>query len=168
RRGELEITDAIQWLIDHQDTVLPHVITGWWKDTGKLSDMLEANRIMLDDLAGTKIEGKIEGRTEIQGRVHVGSGSVLKDCTIRGPVVVGDGCRLERTFVGPYTSIGPGVSITGTEIEHSIVLSGSTIADLSGRIEDSLLGRNVEVRRTERFPRAYRLMLGDSSQVEIP
>ncbi len=167
-RGELEITDAISHLIDERMTVLPHVITGWWKDTGKLSDMLEANRIMLDDLAGSAVEGNLLGDTQIQGRVVVGRGTVIENCTIRGPVVIGEDCRLARTFVGPYTSIGPSVTITGTEIEHSIVLAGSTIEELGGRIEGSLLGKNVEVRRHQALPRAYHLMLGDNSQVGIP
>jgi glucose-1-phosphate thymidylyltransferase len=167
-RGELEITDAIQYLVDDRKRVLPHVITGWWKDTGKLEDMLEANRIMLDDIADSDVQGQLEGKTQIQGRVIVSPGAKLIDCTIRGPVVIGENCRLERTFVGPYTSIGPDVTITGTEIEHSIVLAGSRIQDLDGRIVDSLLGKNVEVGRASDLPRAYRLMLGDNSQITIP
>ncbi|MBM3267174.1 MAG: glucose-1-phosphate thymidylyltransferase [Candidatus Sericytochromatia bacterium] len=168
RRGELEITDAIQYLVDDAKRVLPHVITGWWKDTGKLADMLEANRIMLDDIKDADVQGRLEGGTQIQGRVVVAPGSHLVDCTVRGPVVIGENCRLERTFVGPYTSIGPDVTITGTEIEHSIVLSGSRIQDPGARIVDSLLGKNVEVGRSSDLPRAFRLMLGDSSQVTIP
>jgi glucose-1-phosphate thymidylyltransferase len=167
-RGELEITDAIQYLVDQKKRVLPHVITGWWKDTGKLSDMLEANRIMLDDIVDADVRGVVEGNTQIQGRVVVSEGTRLKDCTIRGPVVIGERCKLENTFVGPYTSIGPDVTITGTEIEHSIVLSGSTIRDLDGRIVDSLLGKNVEVSHFGDHPKAYRLMLGDNSVVSIP
>lgn len=167
-RGELEITDAIQYLIDQRKTVLPHVITGWWKDTGKLADMLEANRIMLDDLAEADIQGELAGNTQIQGRVVVARGAKLVDCTVRGPAIIGEGSHLERAFVGPYTSIGPGVTLTGTEIEHSIVLSGCTIRDLDGRIVDSLLGKNVEVTRFGDHPKAYRLMLGDNSLVSIP
>ena len=167
-RGELEITDAIQYLIDQQKTVLPHVITGWWKDTGKLADMLEANRIMLDDISDSDIRGDILGKTQIQGRVVVAAGARLVDCTVRGPAIIGEGCLLERTFIGPYTSIGPEVTITDTEIEHSIVLAGCTIRDLDGRIVDSLLGKNVEVTRFGDHPKAYRLMLGDNSVVSIP
>lgn len=168
-RGELEITDAIQYLIDQHKTVLPHVIKGWWKDTGKLADMLEANRIMLDDIEDQHIMGEILGSTQIQGRVVVAPGARLVDCTVRGPAIIGENSHLERTFVGPYTSIGPDVTIAGTEIEHSIVLAGSKIRELDGRIVDSLLGKNVEVvSRFGELPKAYRLMLGDNSLVSIP
>ncbi|MEB3299789.1 MAG: glucose-1-phosphate thymidylyltransferase [Candidatus Sericytochromatia bacterium] len=166
-RGELEITDAIQHMIDHDRRVMPHVITGWWKDTGKLADMLEANRIMLDDLE-TSLEGRLEGSSQVQGRVAIAEGAVLVDTVVRGPAVIGPGARLERTFVGPYTSIGPEVTITGSEIEHSIVLAGSRITELDGRITDSLLGKDVEVVRSNQRPRAYRLMIGDHGRIELP
>lgn len=166
-RGELEITDAIQYLIDQKKRVLPHVIKGWWKDTGRLADMLEANRIMLDDIEAD-VQGELLGTTQVQGRVVVGKGAKLVDCIVRGPVVIGEDCVLERSFVGPYTSIGPQVKLSGAEIEHSIVLAGCTIRELDGRIVDSLLGKNVEVSRDARPPRAYRLMLGDNSQIGLP
>ena len=166
-RGELEITDAIQYLIDHQHRVMPHVIKGWWKDTGKLSDMLEANRIMLDDL-DSRVEGRLEGNSQVQGRVVIAPDAVLVDTVVRGPAIIGHGARLERTFVGPYTSIGPDVTITGSEIEHSIVLAGSRITNLDGRITDSLLGKDVEICRSDRTPRAHRLMIGDHGRVELP
>lgn len=165
-RGELEITDAIQYLIDQGQQVLPHVITGWWKDTGKLSDMLEANRIMLDDLA-TDIQGELVGDCQIQGRVVLAKGARLENCIVRGPAIIGEGCKLSHTFVGPYTAIDRDVTITNAEVEHSIILAGSSITDLNGRIVDSLLGKNVEVTRSEQKPKAYRLMLGDNSQVSI-
>ena len=165
-RGELEITDAIQWLIDQGRTVRPHVIKGWWKDTGKLSDMLEANRIMLDDLE-TRIEGELVGHCQIQGRVVIEAGARLENCTVRGPAIIGPGCHLEQTFVGPYTALDQNVTVTHAEIEHSIVLAGSSIKNFHGRIVDSLLGKNVEVTRSESLPKAHRLMLGDNSQVSI-
>lgn len=165
-RGELEITDAIQYLIDQGEAVLPHVITGWWKDTGKLSDMLEANRIMLDDIE-SDVRGELVGDCQIQGRVVIAKGARLENCVVRGPAVIGEGCKLTNTFVGPYTAIDHDVTITHAEIEHSIILSGSSITDINGRIVDSLLGKNVEVTRGELMPKAYRLMLGDNSQFSI-
>lgn len=166
-RGELEITDAIQWLIDQGYRVNPHLVTGWWKDTGKLSDMLEANRIMLDDLKDSVIEGELVGDCQIQGRVVVSKGARLENCIVRGPAVIGENCRLTNTYVGPYTAINRDVTITNAEIEHSIILEGSSILDINGRITDSLLGKNVEVTRGEIKPKAYRLMLGDNSQFSI-
>ncbi|HEY9855068.1 MAG TPA: glucose-1-phosphate thymidylyltransferase [Stenomitos sp.] len=165
-RGELEITDAIQYLIDQGSEVRPHVITGWWKDTGKLSDMLEANRIMLDDIE-SDVQGELVGDCQIQGRVVIAPGARLENCIVRGPAIIGPNCRLTNTFVGPYTAIDHDVTITHAEIEHSIILSGSSITDINGRIVDSLLGKNVEVTRGEMKPKAYRLMLGDNSQFSI-
>lgn len=164
-RGELEITDAIQYLIDQRHDVRPHVITGWWKDTGKLSDMLEANRIMLDDLA-TDVRGELVD-CQIQGRVAIAEGARLERCIVRGPAVIGANCQLTDTFVGPFTSIDRDTVIRKAEIEHSIVLAGSKILDFDGRIVDSLIGKNVEVTRSHDRPRAYRLMVGDNSQVSV-
>ncbi|HEY9897905.1 MAG TPA: glucose-1-phosphate thymidylyltransferase [Pantanalinema sp.] len=165
-RGELEITDAIQYLIDQGQQVLPHVISGWWKDTGKLTDMLEANRIMLDDLV-SDVQGELVGNCQIQGRVVIAPGARLENCVVRGPAIIGEGCKLTNTFIGPYTSIDENVTITSAEVEHSIILSGSSILDINGRIVDSLLGKNVEVTRGELKPKAYRLMVGDNSQFSI-
>lgn len=165
-RGELEITDAIQYLIDQGQQVLPHVISGWWKDTGKLLDMLEANRIMLDDLQ-SDVQGELVGDCQIQGRVVVAPGARLENCVVRGPAIIGANCKLTNTFVGPYTAIDHDVTISNAEIEHSIILAGSSILDINGRIVDSLLGKNVEVTRGDLKPKAYRLMLGDNSQFSI-
>jgi glucose-1-phosphate thymidylyltransferase len=165
-RGELEITDAIQWLIDHGKVVDPHVIDGWWKDTGRLDDMLEANRIMLETLE-SRVEGRVDSDSKIHGTVVVESGAEIINSTIRGPAIIGEGTRIEDSFVGPYTSIYFGVTIAHSEIEHSIVLENSTIADIPGRIEDSLIGQNVEVTRSPLKPNAYRFMLGDNSRVGI-
>lgn len=164
-RGELEITDAIQYLIDQKQDVRPHVITGWWKDTGRLDDMLEANRIMLDDL-DTDLAG-IMTDCQIQGRVAIARGATLEHCTVRGPAIIGENCKLSHTFVGPYTAIDRDVVISHAEIEHSIVLAGSKILNFEGRLVDSLLGKNVEVTRSLERPRAYRLMVGDNSQVSV-
>ena len=165
-RGELEITDAIQWLIDQGLTVDPHVIDGWWKDTGRLDDMLEANRIMLETLE-QRVEGHVDGKSEVLGKVVVEEGAEIINSTIRGPAIIGQRTRVVNSFIGPFTSVYFEVSIEGSQIEHSIVLEKSTIRDIPGRIEDSLIGQNVEVVRSPLKPTAYRFMLGDNSRVGI-
>jgi glucose-1-phosphate thymidylyltransferase len=165
-RGELEITDAIQYLIDKGYTVSPHVVTGWWKDTGKLEDMLEANRLILDTLE-RRIEGEVRGRSQVDGKVVIESGALVEDSVIRGPVVIGRGARVLRAYVGPFTSIDAEVTVRDSEIEHSIVLEGSVIEDLQTRLEDSLIGRNCRIHRSLIMPRALRFMIGDNSEVGI-
>jgi glucose-1-phosphate thymidylyltransferase len=164
-RGELEITDAIQHLIDQGLTVRPHVIEGWWKDTGKLEDLLEANRIILDSVE-TRIEGVVQD-SEVIGKVVVEAEAKVVTSHIRGPAIIGRGALLENAYIGPFTAIGDGVTVRASEVEHSIVLEGSAITDVAGRIENSLIGRNVTVYRAETKPRAYNLMLGDRSQVGL-
>ncbi len=164
-RGELEITDAIQHLVDSGRRVEPHIVRGWWKDTGRLEDMLEANRLILDNLVA-RVEGELVD-SQVDGRVVVEPGARLERTTVRGPAVIGAGAVLEDCYVGPYTAIGEGCRITHAEVEHSILLSGCTVCDLDGRMESSLLGRNVTVRRGERQPRAYRFMVGDNSDISI-
>jgi glucose-1-phosphate thymidylyltransferase len=166
-RGELEITDAIQDLIDRGLDVHPHTVRGWWKDTGKLEDMLEANRIVLETLDARRGSTLGAGGV-VEGRVAVGAGVEIVDSLVRGPVVIGDGARLARAFVGPYTSIGEGCVLAGCEIENSIVLAGSEIRDISGRIDGSLIGRNVKIARSDGRPKGYRFMVGDNSEVGIP
>jgi glucose-1-phosphate thymidylyltransferase len=165
-RGELEITDAIQYLIDKGYTVSPHVVSGWWKDTGKIEDMLEANRLILDTLE-RRIEGEILGKSQIDGKVVVEKGAVVEDSVVRGPVIIGAGARIVRAYVGPFTSIDTGVTIRDSEIEHSIVLGGSEVLDLQVRVEDSLIGRNCHIHRRLIMPRALRFMMGDNSEVGI-
>ena len=140
-RGELEITDAIQWLVDSGRGVDPHVVHGWWKDTGQVQDMLEANRLILDDLAERDEGELVDSRTE--GRVAIEPGATLTRSTVRGPAIIGAGSQITDAYIGPYTAIGEGVVIEGAELEHSIVLAGSEIRDLDYRIEASLIGRNV-------------------------
>ncbi len=164
-RGELEITDAIQWLIDQGRTVRPSVISGWWKDTGKLEDMLEANRIILDALE-PRVEGIIE-RSELVGKVVVESGAKVVESMIRGPAIIGRGATIEHAYVGPFTSIGDGVVVRSSEIEHSIVLEGSSLTDVGSRIESSLIGRNVSIYRSDTKPKSYKLMIGDRSDVGL-
>jgi glucose-1-phosphate thymidylyltransferase len=165
-RGELEITDAIQYLIDKGYTVSPHIVSGWWKDTGKIEDMLEANRLILDTLE-RRIEGEVLGTSQLDGKVVVEKGAVVEDSVIRGPVVIGRGARIVRAYVGPFTSIDAGVTVRDSEIEHSIVLEGSVIEDLKARVEDSLIGRNCRIHRSPIMPRALRFMIGDNSEVGI-
>lgn len=165
-RGELEITDAIQWLIDHDRPVRPQIITGWWKDTGKKSDMLEANRMVLDDLQ-SRIDGQVEGDSEIEGRVSLAATAVVRNSIVRGPVVIGEGAVIEDAFIGPYTAIGDRVVVRGSEVQHSILLDGAQILDIGSRVEDSLIGRDVTVRRGRSKPHGHKLMLGDQSQIEL-
>jgi len=165
-RGELEITDAIQHLVDQGLRVEPHVVRGWWKDTGRLEDMLAANRLVLDT-----IEGKLDGElidSQIDGRVVVERGARLERSAVRGPAIIGAGARLTDCYVGPYTAIGENCTIENSEVEHSILLAGSSVRDLAGRMESSLLGRNVTIRRHQRQPRAYRFLVGDNSEIGIP
>jgi glucose-1-phosphate thymidylyltransferase len=164
-RGELEITDAIQHLVDGGMRVEPHIVQGWWKDTGRLEDMLEANRLILDNLT-ERIEGELID-SQVDGRVVVEAGARLERTNVRGPAVIGAGAQLSDCYIGPYTAIGENCSISGAEVEHSILLAGCTVCDLDGRMEGSLLGRNVTVRRGERQPRAYRFMVGDNSDISI-
>ncbi len=164
-RGELEITDAIQWLIDHGRTVIPYVIDGWWKDTGRLEDVLEANRIILDTIQ-RRIEGDVEG-SEVVGKVVIEAGAKVVQSTIRGPAVIGKGAIIENAYVGPFTAVGDHAIIRSSEVEHSIILEGSSITDIGGRIESSLIGRNVVIHRSASKPRSYNLMLGDRSEVGL-
>ncbi len=165
-RGELEITDAIQYLVDTNRRVNAHIIRGWWKDTGKRDDMLEANRIVLEDIE-TLVEGEVDQQSVIHGRVRIGEGSTVTGSTIRGPAVIGRNCRVVDAYVGPFTSINDNTIIERSEIEHSIILEDCVIEDLQGRMVDSLLGRRVRVTRSGLKPRAYRFMLGDSSDVSV-
>jgi glucose-1-phosphate thymidylyltransferase len=164
-RGELEITDAIQHLVDRGSRVEPHVVRGWWKDTGRLADMLEANRLILDTITG-RVDGELVD-SRCDGRVVVEAGARLERCTVRGPAIIGAGTRLVDCYVGPYTAIGAGCTIERAEVEHSILLDGCTVSDLDGRMESSLLGRNVTVRRGDGQPRAFRFLVGDNSEIGI-
>jgi glucose-1-phosphate thymidylyltransferase len=166
RRNELEITDAIQHLIDSGRAVKCEVITGWWKDTGKLEDILEANRMVLGRLEGS-IEGAVDGASRLDGKVSLGKGSSVVNSVLRGPLVIGEGTRIVDSYVGPFTSIYYNVEMRGSEIEHSIVLENSRIIDVRGRIESSLVGKNVEIERHSQPPKAYRFMVGDYSRIQL-
>src|SRR4051794_39866103 len=165
QRGELEITDAIQHMVDGGKRVEPHIVRGWWKDTGRLEDMLEANRLILDN-----VEPRLDGeliKSPVEGRVVVEAGARLENTVVRGPAVIGAGARLTNCYIGPYTAIGEDCVIERAEVEHSILLAGSSVIGLDGRMESSLLGRNVKIGRGERQPRAYRFMVGDNSEIGI-
>jgi glucose-1-phosphate thymidylyltransferase len=165
-RGELEITDAIQGLVDSGCAVSAMTIEDDWIDTGKKDDVLEANRLVLATLS-RRIEGTVDADSTIIGEVAIEAGATVTASTIRGPAIVGSGARLVDAYVGPFTSIGPGCELTGCEIEHSVVLERSVIRDVGVRIADSLIGRDVVVECTPLKPRAIRLMVGDHSVVNI-
>jgi glucose-1-phosphate thymidylyltransferase len=164
-RNELEITDAIQTLVERGQRVDPHIVHGWWKDTGQVQDMLEANRLILDDLE-ERVEGELVD-SRVEGRVVVEAGARLERATVRGPAIIGRGTLITDAYIGPYTAIGEDVRIAKAELEHSIVLSGSSIADLEFRIEASLIGKNVRIRRGPALPKAYRFVIGDNADVQI-
>ncbi len=165
-RGELEITEAIQKLIDDGRPVQSEVVRGWWKDTGQLADMLEANRLVLEELE-TDVAGEVDEASRVEGRVVVEAGAKLTRSVVRGPAVIGAGAEIEDAYVGPYTSIADGVRICRSEVEHSIILSDSVVEDLGTRMEASLLGRNVKLTRSDGVPKTLRLLVGDRSEIEI-
>jgi glucose-1-phosphate thymidylyltransferase len=164
-RGELEITDAIQHLVDEGRRVEPHIVRGWWKDTGRLEDMLAANRLVLDTIVG-RLDGELVD-SQVDGRVVIEPGARLERCAVRGPAIIGADAQLTNCYVGPYTAIGNRCVIENAEVEHSILLAGASVRDLAGRMESSLLGRNVRIGRDHRQPRAYRFMVGDNSEIGI-
>jgi glucose-1-phosphate thymidylyltransferase len=165
-RGEYEITEAIQALIDDGHKVQSEVVRGWWKDTGQLADMLEANRLVLEELQ-TSLEGEIDADSRVEGRVVLEPGATLTRSVVRGPAVIGAGACIEDAYIGPYTSIGEEVHVRRSEVEHSIVLSGSVVEDLETRMEASLLGRNVKLTRSHGVPKTLRLLVGDNCEIEI-
>jgi glucose-1-phosphate thymidylyltransferase len=165
-RNELEITDAIQYLIDRKLDVRSHIITGWWKDTGKLEDMLEANRIVLMGIE-TETDGAVLEGTKIDGNVIVGKGSRIVRSTLRGPLIIGEDCVVEDSYVGPFSSLHDRVVVRECEVEHSIVLEGSSLVGIGRRVEGSLIGRGVSITRAPALPRVYRFMVGDQSRIEV-
>lgn len=166
-RNELEITDAIQRLIDTGRDVRAHEVTGWWKDTGKLEDILEANRMILETIE-RDISGSVDAGSRIDGNVVVAEGAEIQGSVLRGPLVIASGCRIVKSYIGPFTSIYNDVTVQNSEIEHSIVLENSRIANLGSRMERSLVGKDVEITKSATMPNAYRFMLGDASRIEVP
>jgi glucose-1-phosphate thymidylyltransferase len=165
-RGELEITEAIQGLIDDGHRVQSEIVTGWWKDTGQLADMLEANRLVLEEIE-TELDGEIDAASRVEGRVVLSEGARVSGSVVRGPAVIGPGACVEDSFIGPYTSIGADVHVRRSEVEHSILLAGSVVEDLGTRMEASLLGRNVRLTRSDGMPKTFRLLVGDNSEIEL-
>ena len=166
KRNELEITDAIQYLIDKKYHVRSHIVQGWWKDTGKLEDLLEANRLVLESQT-ISIQGTVDADSKIEGKVCLEPGSQIIHSTIRGPAIIGKNTIVRNSYVGPYSSIYRDVVVENCEIEHSIVLENSQIKNIS-RIEDSLIGKNATLLKSPSKPSAFRIMIGDSSRIEIP
>ncbi len=164
-RGELEITDAIQRLVDDGAEVRASRVVGWWLDTGKKDELLDANRIVLGTLS-RRIDGRVDAASELTGMVVVEEGAEVVGSTIRGPAIIGAGARVADAYIGPFTSIGPGCVISSCEMEYSVVMEGSTVTEV-GRIEGSLLGRQVMICRAARRPAAYRFHLGDHAEVEL-
>jgi glucose-1-phosphate thymidylyltransferase len=164
-RGELEITDAIQHLLDTGHVVRPYVLEGPWIDTGKLQDLLEANRIVLDSIEH-HVAGSVDAESRLVGRVMVDEGAEIVRSVVRGPVALGVGCRIVDSYIGPYSSIGPNCVVIDSEIEHSVILEGSRVEGVR-RIEDSLIGRDALVCHSDSQPRAYRFMLSDHSEARV-
>ena len=164
-RGEYEITDAIQWLIDHGHKVRHEVLEGWWKDTGKLEPLLEGNRLVLETIE-SRVDGTVDETSRLEGRVVIQAGAQVINSHIRGPAIIGERTRIVDSYIGPYTSVYYDCEIRGTELEHSIILEESQILDLP-RVTDSLIGKQVVVRRSDSRPSAIRLMLGDHSRIEV-
>ena len=165
-RGELEITDAIQGLIDAGYTVEPSIIDDEWIDTGKKDDMLEANRVVLSTIE-RRIDGVIDERSTVSGEVVVEPGAEIVNSTVRGPAVLGAGAWIENAFIGPFTAIGDRCRIVNCEIEHSIVMCDSEVRDIGPRISESLIGKEVVVERREQMPHTITLMLGDHARVGL-
>ena len=166
-RGELEITDAIQYLIDRQQAVASFKLEGWWLDTGKKDDLLAANQIILDTCLESIHEGTIDEASKISGRVHVGENSQVSNSMIRGPVTIGKNCKIKNCFIGPYSSIADNTTLIDIDLEHSVVLQGATIEGITTRIVDSLIGERAHLKVAPQRPKALRFMIGDDSQIEL-
>jgi glucose-1-phosphate thymidylyltransferase len=165
-RGELEITDAIQYLVDKGYNVHPYIHRGWWIDTGEPGEMLEANDLVLDEI-DHRIEGYVDRDSQVNGKVTIAKGAEIINSRIRGPAIIGEDARIVNSYVGPFTSIYHNVLIENSEIEHSMVLEHSQILDIPYRIEDSLIGRDSKITRSPIKPKALKMTLGDHSHVGI-
>ncbi|MCJ7588286.1 MAG: sugar phosphate nucleotidyltransferase, partial [Candidatus Aminicenantes bacterium] len=165
-RNELEITDAIQYLVERGYEVQPHLVSGWWKDTGRLEEILEANCLILETIE-TRIEGEVDEASRISGKVILEPGVKVRASTIRGPAIIGAGTEIAESYIGPFTAIQKDCRILRTEVEHSIILEGSEILDVGSRIDQSLIGREVRIYKCPPQPVAYRFMVGDKSEIGI-
>jgi glucose-1-phosphate thymidylyltransferase len=170
-RGELEISEAHQVMLDQGRAVTFSEMLNWWKDTGKPEDLLEANRLILDQLLlreGSRLEGTVDARSGIAGRVMVEAGARVEESQVRGPAVIGAGARITGSYIGPFTTVGPGCEVRNSEVEFSILLEGARVLDADVRIERSILGREVEIRKGTARPRTQKFILGDQSLIELP
>ena len=167
-RGELEITDAIDWLISNSKSVGAHIIYGWWKDTGKPEDLIEANRKILEKINVSKIEGKVYENSTIAGQVIIEKGAKIIDSIIRGPVIIGANSTVSNAYIGPYSSIGNETVIESSEIENSIILNNTTISSIHMRIDSSIIGSNVNIVSVNKKPKTLNLNIGDYGNIELP
>ncbi len=165
-RNELEITDAIQELIDMGCNVKSEILNAWWLDTGKKDDILTANSIVLDEYIKYEICGSVDNKSKITGRVKIENGSVIENSIIRGPVAIGENSHIKNSFIGPHTSIGNNTKIIESSIEHCVILDNTQVREIE-RLEDSLLGKDVRVSKNNIGRRALRLMIGDYSEIEV-
>ncbi len=165
-RKELEITDAIQWLIDKGYKVESHKVKGWWKDTGKPEDILEANKLVLE-MISSDIKGEIDKKSDLNGEIVLGKGSKVIGSTLRGPVAIAENCLIKNSYIGPFTSINYGAKIEGSEIEHSIILEETEIVNIKGRIDESLVGKGAKIRSRDDKPKSHKFILGDKSDITL-
>lgn len=164
-RNQLEIVDAIQWLIDHGYKVKSAFVKGWWKDTGKPEDIIHANRLVLDEINETKNLGTLIN-SKINGRVVIEENAIIENSLIKGPAIIGKNCEIIDSYIGPYTSVGNNCEIIDTEIEDSVVMEGTKIRGIK-RIVESLIGRNAEISINNEYPRGHKMVIGDNSRVRI-
>ena len=165
-RGELEITDAIQKLLDTGKEVRSHILSGWWLDTGKKDDLLEANRVVLDSLLEHDVKGRVDSKSQVAGRVEIREGTELENSVVRGPVSIAERCQVRNSFIGPFTSIAAGTVITDSYIEHSVIMADCTIHNIE-RLGDSIIGKNALVTRQVDSFKVTRLFIGDDARVEL-
>lgn len=166
-RGELEITDAIQKLIEQEKAVSASQLENWWLDTGKKDDLLEANRIILDTRLESNVEGEVDSQSKVIGRVKIGKGTKLINSKIRGPVIIGENCYLENCFIGPYTSVAKNTTLISADLEHSVILEGAEINGIHQRIVDSVIGQRAKLEIAPKRPKALSFMIGDDSHIEL-
>lgn len=165
KRGEFEITEAIQYMLDHSYNVSHHILEGWWLDTGKKDDLLGANRIVLDEYTEFSQKGEVDSKSCIEGRVKIAKGSKLTNTTVRGPVVIGENCIINNAYIGPYTSISNSVVIENSEIEYSVVMHNSSITNIKKRIAESLIASNVKIICSQGTPHTHKFLIGDDSDI---
>lgn len=166
-RGEYEITDAIQWLVDNKYDVETEVIEGWWKDTGKPGDIIEANRLILEDIHRDLGDAIIDTKSKVFGRVKLGKNAEIINSTILGPVIIGENAKIINSYVGPFTSLSAGVNIENSEVEYSVIMSNTHIDNIKCRMQNCLIGEDVYIYRSEEMPRIYEFVLSDDSKVRL-